>query len=453
MRLLPLALAACLAPGAALAHASERAVILTLPTGHYIAGAAAVVALTAVLGVLAPRIPCPRPRRVARLPAVPGHPGSWLAFAVLALLVALGFLGPRDPLRNLLPLTVWTLVWVGLALATLAFGNLWAAIDPWTGPAAAARRALGRKHGIGLARLGLWPAVAGYFAFAWFETISPAPADPAVLARATLAYWLLIFALAVLEGPAWIRQGEALTVFFAFTARVAPLWTTRDAGGTRLIAGPPGARILALPPLAPGAAAFVTLALAAVTFDGLRETFRWLAFIGVNPLDHPGRTALIRANNLGLVAVWALTATAILGAVALGRRLAGDARPFWSEAGPALLSFLPIAAGYHAAHYLVSLLTGVRYTVAALNDPLGRGASLLGLPEHWLSLGFLADPASVRLIWNAQFAIILAAHLLAVILSLRLAGPRPAAAHLPMTMLMVLYTVLGLWLLSAAAVG
>ena len=30
----------------------------------------------------------------------------------------------------------------------------------------------------------------------------------------------------------------------------------------------------------------------------------------------------------------------------------------------------------------------------------------------------------------------------------RLAGPRPAIAHLPMTVLMVLYTILGLWLLS-----
>jgi hypothetical protein len=452
MRLL-LALAACLAPGAALAHASDRALILTLPTGHYIAGAAAVVALTALLGVAAPRIPCPRPRHIARLPAVAGHPGSWLAFTVLAALVALGFLGPRDPLQNLLPLTVWTLLWVGLVLATLLLGNLWAAINPWTGPITAARRALGRERGIGLARLGLWPAVAGYLAFAWFESISPAPADPAVLARAVLCYWLLIFALAVLEGPAWLGEGEALTVFFAFAARVAPLWTTPNADGRDLVAGPPGARVLALPPLAPGGAAFVTLALAAVTFDGLRETFRWLALIGVNPLEHPGRTALLLPNTAGLLAVWALTAAAILGAVALGRRLARDDRPFWAEAGPALLAFLPIAAGYHAAHYLVSLLTGVRYTVAALNDPLDRGAHLLGLPEHWLSLGFLGHAESVRLIWNAQFAIILAAHVLAVILSLRLAGPRPAAAHLPMTLLMVLYTVLGLWLLSAAAVG
>ena len=41
---------------------------------------------------------------------------------------------------------------------------------------------------------------------------------------------------------------------------------------------------------------------------------------------------------------------------------------------------------------------------------------------------------------------------LAVLLSLRLAG-RGRVAHLPMTALMVLYTVFGLWLLSTATAG
>ena len=47
----------------------------------------------------------------------------------------------------------------------------------------------------------------------------------------------------------------------------------------------------------------------------------------------------------------------------------------------------------------------------------------------------------------------LGAHVLAVLLGLRLAGRRPPAAHAPMTALMALYTVLGLWLLSAPAAG
>ena len=54
----------------------------------------------------------------------------------------------------------------------------------------------------------------------------------------------------------------------------------------------------------------------------------------------------------------------------------------------------------------------------------------------------------MRLIWDAQFALIVGAHVLAVMIGFRLAGPRPAIAHLPMTALMVLYTILGLWLLS-----
>ena len=114
-----------------------------------------------------------------------------------------------------------------------------------------------------------------------------------------------------------------------------------------------------------------------------------------------------------------------------------------------MLAFLPIAAGYHAAHYLAALLGNGQYLLAALNDPLHDGASLLGLPHHWVSFGFATDPAAVTRIWNAQFALILAAHLLAVLIGLRVAGPRPAIAHLPMTALMVAYTVLGLWLLAA----
>jgi hypothetical protein len=136
--------------------------------------------------------------------------------------------------------------------------------------------------------------------------------------------------------------------------------------------------------------------------------------------------------------------------MALGRRLAGRATPFWDDAGPWFLSFLPIAAGYHAAHYLVALLTDGQYAIAALNDPFGRGWSLLGLPDHWVSFGFLADRAGVTAVWTAQVALILLAHVLAVLLGLRLAGTARPVAHLPMTALMVAYTVFGLWLLSAA---
>ena len=90
--------------------------------------------------------------------------------------------------------------------------------------------------------------------------------------------------------------------------------------------------------------------------------------------------------------------------------------------------------------------------MVAASDPFGRGWNPLGLPEHWVSFGFLGDAGAVQVIWNLQFGLILCAHLLAVLLGLSIAGrsdpPPTRAAHLPMTALMVAYTVLGLWLLS-----
>jgi hypothetical protein len=308
---------------------------------------------------------------------------------------------------------------------------------------------MGRKGSIGLSRLGHWPAVLGYAGFVWFQVISLYPDDPAVLARAALAYWLVIFALAVIEGEDWLEQGEFLTVLFGLIARVAPLWQETDGNRIRQMRGWPGTQVLAMPPLASSAVVFVSLALAALTFDGLAETFWWQALTGENPLEPTGRSAVTVQNTLGLLAVWGLTLTLILAAIALGRRIGGG-----FATGPAMLPFLAIAAGYHAAHYLVMLLTAGQYTLAALNDPFLSGESWLGLPPFYVSFGFLTDPRVMPLIYGMQFAAVLAAHLLAVVLGLKLAGPaaRPVA-HLPMTMLMIAYTVLGLWLLSTARTG
>jgi len=438
-------------PGAAHAHASERAVILTLPTGWYLAGAGLAVALTAVLALVSRRLPPFAAHRLLDRPALlPRAATSWIGAALLWALVAVGVLGTRDPLENLLPLAVWTALWVGLTLASVVFGNLWRDIEPWTGPVRTFRRLTGWRGSVGLSRLGHLPAVAGLLAFAWFEIVSLSPADPLVLARVVAAYYLLILALAVAEGEDWLARGEFLTAYFALIARIAPFWADYTGARVTVMAGWPGAQVLRMGALSPSAIAFVTLLLASVSFDGLHETFWWLARLGLNPLEFPGRSAVVGANSAGLVAFWGGTAALVLGAVRAG--LPRGAR-FGTLAGPLMLSFLPIAAGYHVAHYLVALLTDGQYALAALNDPFGTGAALLGLPEHWVSFGFLNTRGGVLAIWTAQFGVITAAHVLAVLLGVRL-GPAAGAAqglrsHLPMTLLMVAYTVFGLWLLSA----
>jgi len=432
----------CLVPGMASACALPASVVLTLPTGYYMAGAAATVAVTAMIGAVLPRLPAMRAVTLwDRRLFLPETLTSTLSFLVCAGLIALGFLGARDPMHNLLTLVFWTGVWVALPLASLVCGDLWRAVNPWTGPIRLIRDALGIRGMIPLDRLGHWPAVIGMLAFVWFTLVSMSPEDPAVLAQVATIYGLAILTLGVMAGDGWLRQGEFFTVYFGYLSRISPLWLDITGNRARLRAGWPGTQVLEMAPLTPSAIAFVTLALAGLTFDGLHVTYTWLALVGENPLAFTGRSAVQGVNTVGLLAVWAVTALAILGAIRLGGGL---------RAGPVALSFLAIAAGYHGAHYLVTLLTTGQYTLAALNDPLFQGDALLGLEPFFVSMGFLTDPAAMTAIWNVQFAAILGAHVLAVILAYRLSGPGVRGlAHLPLNALMIGYTVLGLWLLSS----
>lgn len=440
-----------LLPGAAFACALPPSVILTLPTGHYITGAAITVAVTAVIGAVADRLPRMNAVEVMeRRILLPVSMSSYLSFLCFCGLVLIGVFGARDPMHNLMTLVFWTGVWIVVPIGSVLFGNLWRSINPWTAPVRIMRTLLVRTGTAGLSRFGHWPAVALYAGFAWFQIVSLSPDDPYELAVLAMAYWLVIFSLAVAEGEDWLEQGEFLTVFMGYLAKVAPFWLELRGNRARLMRGWPGTQILAMPPLSVSAMAFITLALAALTFDGLAETFWWQGLIGENPLEPTGRSAVMGVNTLGLIGVWAMTISTIWAVVRAGQIISGKR----FAPGPVMLSFLAIAAGYHAAHYFVTLLTVGQYTLAALNDPLFRGDEVLGLPPFYVSFGFLTDSRIMPLIYGVQFAAILGAHILAVLLALRLVGTDTrAAAHLPMTALMVGYTILGLWLLSTARSG
>jgi len=433
-------------PGLVLACALPPSIVMTLPTGHYMWGAALAVALTGLAAGLVPRLPALTAHRLCALPSLPlVIPLSYLSTLVMGLLIGLGLWGPADPMHNLLTLVFWTGVWVALPLLSMLTGDVWRLINPWTGLVRILRLLTGRRGGIGLDRLGHWPAVAGLAGFSWFQIASISPEDPRGLALLMLGYWGGVLVLSVLEGEEWLGRGEFLTVLMRALSRISPLWIEDG----RLMAGWPGAQLTRMDGMSRSEVAFVTLVLASLGFDGLRATFWWLSLVGQNPLEFAGRSAVVWSSSLGLLAAWALTWGTIRGALWLGWRWSGQALP----AGPIMLSFLAIAAGYHVSHYLMLLLTAGQYTVSALNDPFLRGDSLLGLQPFWVSMGFLTDRRVMVAVWNLQFALILGAHLLAVVLAIRLSpvAARGLRAHLPLTVLMVGWTVLGLWLLASPA--
>ncbi|QPC89654.1 hypothetical protein [Mesorhizobium sp. INR15] len=447
-------------PSPAFAHASDRGHVLLLPTGYYLVGGAFAVAISFLaLALLPPNSQERFWRRRLPLFAVGDGAGvivSLISFAGFAVLVVAGFFGSRDPLSNPLPLVVWTLLWAGLTLLQGVFGDLWSWLNPWYGLS----RLLGR-HDRGAWRLpawlGCWPAVVLFFAFAWFELIDPAPDDPARLAWAAGLYWLASFIAMLLFGYAeWSRRGEFLTIFFSMVAKFAIV--ARDENG-RLALCWPGAKLLTAEPLPPSGIAFLLLALSSVSFDGLSKTFFWLGLFGINPLEFPGRTAMIGSGTVGLILTFALLAVVFIFAVFLGQRLAGSDQPLRRAAGVLVWSIVPIALAYHVAHYLTALLVDGQYALAAISDPFGLGWNLFGAADMQIEAGVVAGADSAFWLWNIQAGAIILGHVLAVLVAHGFAGrlhpvpTRAALSQFPLTLLMIAYTVFGLWLLATPTAG
>ncbi|NKB28840.1 MAG: hypothetical protein GKR99_15340 [Rhodobacteraceae bacterium] len=442
----------------AFAHASEGGFVLLLPTRLYILSGCAAVALSVLIVGLMPgrwleRIFTPLRIGVARRPK-----GQWITSlaATVAVfgLVAIGWFGPHDPLGNLLPLTIWTLFWIGFVVIQALIGDLWAWINPWSGLAAL----IGPdKAPVALPdRLGHWPGVVSLIAFALFALVYPAPDDPSRLAVLVAAYWSLMFLGCLLFGAEiWLPRAECFTILLRLFASLAPLRRS-DAWALGLS----GWRAFHLPTPPVSLAVFIIALLGIGSFDGLNETFWWLVQIGVNPLEFPGRSALIGRTTLGLVAAVALLIALFAACVWSGLWLADRSQapsPSFSAAfGHLSLSLLPIALGYHLAHFLVAFLVNIQYVAVALSDPLQSGRDILNLGDHYVSTGFLKSRDPVRAIWQTQAGVIVAAHILAVFMAHHSATQmfrsrsRTMLSQVPLAAFMVLYTLFGLWLLATA---
>ena len=461
---------------AALAHTSARAFILLLPTKLYMFGGALVVALSFVAMALMPmanlRAIEDARWRLGRLIRWRTEGWSLLSLLLVIVLLFAGHMGSRDPLANPLPLMVWTVWWVGLTLAHGVFGNLWYGLNPWRG----IYRLITKFPRLNAWRetppfaypawLGYWPAVILFFAFAWFELIHPSPWDPAVLANVIALYLAVTLAAMLAFGDkTWLTHGEALSVFFRVISWLSPIETepaaARGAGPKLKILWlrPPAIRLLKIGDMPASGLAFILMVLASVSFDGLSRTFWWLGLMGVNPLEHPGRTAMIAINTFGLLAMFGVLMAAYMAAAWAGRAIASPDKAGGGGLGRFVAALIPIAFGYHMAHYLPSFLVEAQYAARALSDPFARGWNLFGTADYNVITSLNAEPLSVAIIWNVQVVVIVLAHVVAVsiahFLALRhAADPRRALlSQIPMTALMIGYTLFGLWLLSTPSTG
>jgi hypothetical protein len=115
-------------------------------------------------------------------------------------------------------------------------------------------------------------------------------------------------------------------------------------------------------------------------------------------------------------------------------------------------SVVPIVVGYIVAHYLSFFVTVGQQTVVQLSDPMGTGANLLGTGNLQVDYWIVSHPTFLAV---TKVVAVVTGHLLGVISAhdraIRLLPRRhQLTGQVPLLLVMVFYTVTGLYLLFSA---
>ncbi len=376
------------------------------------------------------------------------------SFGVLVFLWIGALVGKNDSGVNLTPTFVYVYFWIGMPLVVVLLGNVWAVLSPWR----AAADGLGwaaRRFGLGLRapfaypqRLGRWPAAVLLLSFVTLELSYVNPSDPRALALAIGIYSAVTWSGAAAFGSrAWFANGDGFSVDFELLSRISP-FGRRDDG--QLVVRAPFSGLSVSDPT-PGTVAVVAVMLGSTFFDGFSRTSIWqnrYYNVQVDLLDKPSLADLVgQLMSLGgLLACVAFVGLAFRIATAGTESIAGR-RPLTQDF---IDSLIPIAFVYVIAHYFSLLLYQGEVGYRLLSDPWGRGWDLFGTHSFQPNFTFLTP----HTIWYVQVVALVTGHVAGLAVAHdRAVGlfrtPRMALwTQYPMLVLMVMFTVGGLWVLS-----
>ncbi|MEM8705437.1 MAG: hypothetical protein AAGE98_03200 [Actinomycetota bacterium] len=341
-------------------------------------------------------------------------------------------------------LLIW--FWVGLQIVSFLFGDVWRLFNPYVTLADTGAWVRAKVRGEALAplgetgRLSFWPAVVAIFAYLWYELAYHSTDSPRSIAVFLTAYSVAMLGGAVVEGRGWVRRADGFAVLFTKLAAMSPMHRD-DTGRLRLRS--PLSGLSTLPDI-PGTVPFILVVLGSTTFDGFTRSSIWLNIAG----DQTGWGRTI-TSTVGLLV--------ITGLVAMAYSIAISAMANITEEEPAELSrvfgptLVPIAAAYAVAHYFSFLvLTGQRMFIR-ISDPAGRGWDLFGTADYTIDWTIIS-PDAIAWVQTLAIAIghvagVAAAHDVAIS---RYDHQLAVKSQYPMLAVMILYTVLGLFLLLGA---
>src|ERR1700740_1539841 len=198
--LAPLAGAVCavlLFPASAQAHGIVGRADLPIPVWLF-SWAAAIVLVVSFVALSAlwtrPQLQRERRRRLFQLPAAFAWLASVFGVGLFALVLYSGFDGTEVWSANFSVPLSYVIFWVGIPIASVLLGDIFATLSPWRSCARAIRWAGRHVAPAAFARpplrypdrLGQWPAVAVLIGFAWLELVYVERDRPSLLAALSL---------------------------------------------------------------------------------------------------------------------------------------------------------------------------------------------------------------------------------------------------------------------------
>ncbi len=369
--------------------------------------------------------------------------GRAVAMALYLLCLVAGLAGRDVTSDNILPVTIYVVVWVGALLVSGLVGDLWGAVNP-IATVARAVEAVARRAGVqpreAPARLGQWPAALGLLVFLFYELGHPSGAQPRTLGYLLVVHLAVSIVAAIMWGADWVAEHEPFSALFAWVGAIGPVFRRPDGGlGLR----PPMSGLARMPVVA-GTLVALLVVLGGTTYDGFSESELARQILG-RPSGWSGAVNHLMGLVGSIVVIGLLFAVGIWWT----SRVTGMAV---SRAATAFTpSLTPIVFGYAVAHYFQLLVDESQSFVFRLSDPMGRGWNLFGGSDGLINFNLI----SVDLVAWLQVLAILVGHIGAVMVahdrSIELFDVgHSLRSQFAMLLVMVAYSTLGLWLLLNA---
>jgi hypothetical protein len=434
-----------------------------LPIPKWLFGWAAAVVLVLSFAALAILWPKPelqeeRGRRWFRMPGFVEPLLGLLGVAAFVAVVYSGLRGAQDAQDNLAPTIIYVHFWVGMAVVSVIFGDVFRALNPWRAIARFVAWVAGRVSKEEMpapleypAKLGRWPAAAMIVIFVWVELAYVNRDDPSQLAIMAIAYAAVqLIGMSFYGIETWENRADGFQVLWTTYARLSPFHRHgRDLWVRPPLNGAPQLDVI------PGTLALLVVAIGTTSFDGFSNGPLWASlgpdlskFFGDIGFGLSARGEL--ANSVGIIGMCSLVALFyMLGIRGMTRVGTGHTRQ--ELAAKFAHTLIPIAFAYALAHYFSLLAYQGQALGYLISDPLGHGSDLFGTAGASINYNVVNATG----IWYVQVGALVCGHVAGLMLAHDRAlaiysNPREAVrSQYWMLIVMIGFTSLGLWLLSA----